>query len=125
MSLKDSIELGQLRDGYPALASWIARDPDGDGYIFRKFDPLAARNALHLQAQLVALEHEIDQIDESARQSKDDATMLASRRWETLIEQAELTNSPQCARLEKLDEISEILKKYCKLRSCQLLAAEC
>ena len=50
------VELGQLRDGYPALAKWIARDPDNETLIFRRFDRLAARNILHLQAQLIALE---------------------------------------------------------------------
>jgi hypothetical protein len=65
------VELGRLRDDYLALSTWIARDPDCKTFIFRKFDRLAARTLLHLQAQVNALEHEIDLQDEEARQSSD------------------------------------------------------
>jgi hypothetical protein len=65
------VKLGRLRDGYPALAGWIARDPDSETFIFRKFDRLAARNILHLQAKLTAIENEMDKLDEEARQSND------------------------------------------------------
>ncbi|KAF2033187.1 hypothetical protein EK21DRAFT_98475 [Setomelanomma holmii] len=48
---------------------WIARNPDNETFIFRRFDRSAARNILHLQARLIALEHEIDQLDEEAREN--------------------------------------------------------
>lgn len=65
------IELGKIRDGYPALASWVARDPDSESFVFRKFICLGARNILHLQSQLISLEKEIDDLDAEARQSGD------------------------------------------------------
>jgi hypothetical protein len=30
MPEQEDIELGAIRDGYPALANWIARDPDNE-----------------------------------------------------------------------------------------------
>jgi hypothetical protein len=119
---EDGAELGRIRDGYPALANWIARDPDGDTYVFRKFDRLAARNILHLQARLIDPEHDIDEIDEQARNSNDSNSELSSRRWETLMEQATIPNRPEAMRLVKLDELNGLLKNYCKLyiRPCPL-----
>jgi predicted nuclease with TOPRIM domain len=110
----NDVELGRVRDGYPALAEWIARDVDGDTYMFRKFDRLAARNILHLQARLVALEYEIDQLDEQARQSKDPNVKLSSRRWETLMEQAKIPDGLEEVRIQKLDELKVLLREYCK-----------
>jgi hypothetical protein len=83
---REDIELGTVRDGYPALATWISRDPDNETFVFRKFGRLGARNILHLQSQLIALEYEIDQLDEEARRSNDLEAQQSSRRWETLME---------------------------------------
>jgi hypothetical protein len=116
MSQKFEVELGHLRDGYPALASWIARDPDNETLIFRRFDRLAARNILHLQAQLIALEHEIDELDEVARTSADFEARQSSRRWETLMKHAaapEDANRPEKKRVEKLTELNILLREYC------------
>ncbi|KAH7086523.1 hypothetical protein FB567DRAFT_603571 [Paraphoma chrysanthemicola] len=107
-----SIELGHIRDGYPTLASWIARDPDNETLVFRRFSRLSARNVLHLQAQLVALEYDIDQLDEDARRSPDMETRQASRRWETLMEHAGDAARPEISRVQKLDELNSLLKNY-------------
>lgn len=107
------IELGALRDGYPALAAWIARDPDNEAFVFRKFNRLGARNILHLQSQLITLEYEIEQLDEEARKSKDLEAQQSSRRWETLMKQAGDPNRPERQRLEKLDELRKLLREYC------------
>jgi len=45
-----------LLEGFPATSRFIARDPAKTTVIFRRFDELAVRNLLHLEAQLVALE---------------------------------------------------------------------
>jgi hypothetical protein len=110
------VELGQLRDGYPALAKWIAQDPDNETLIFRRFDRLAARNILHLQAQLIALEHEIDELDEAARTSADFDARQSSRRWETLMKHATApdANRPEKKRVEKFTELNILLKEYCE-----------
>jgi hypothetical protein len=107
------VELGRLRDGYPALAGWIARDPDSETFIFRKFDRLAARNILHLQAKLTAIENEMDKLDEEARQSNDFEACQSSRRWESLTKNAEVKNRPEKKRIEVLDELREGLREYC------------
>ncbi|KAF1849761.1 uncharacterized protein K460DRAFT_399873 [Cucurbitaria berberidis CBS 394.84] len=112
---EEEIELGVLRDGYPALADWIARDPDNETFVFRKFDRLAARNILHLQAQLTALEREIEQLDETARHSPESNVRQSLRRYETLINRAnDAANpgSPESRLITKLKELKELLKDY-------------
>jgi hypothetical protein len=112
---RPDIELGHVRDGYPALAAWIARDPDDETFVFRKFDRLAARNILHLQSKLIALEKEIDQFDEQAKCSNDFEERQSSRRWETLMEHASDPLRPEKKRVEKLEELKLLLREYCKL----------
>jgi hypothetical protein len=70
------------RDGYPAVAAWIARDPDNETFIYRKFDRLAARNLLHMQSELIALEAELREHDALYRTTRDG--MRAARSWEKL-----------------------------------------
>jgi hypothetical protein len=109
------VELGKIRDGYPSLACWIARDPDNETFIFRKFDRLAARNILSLQAQLITLEHQIDQLDEKARRSDDFEARQSLRRWETLTELSEDAHRPEKKQVEKLNELKTLLREYCTL----------
>jgi hypothetical protein len=109
------VELGKARDGYPALSSWIARDPDSETFIFRRFSRLAARNILHIQAQLFALEHEIDQLDEESRNSDDLEARQSLRRWETLMEHARDTKRTESKLIQKLDQFKTLLKEYCTL----------
>lgn len=117
----DDIELGAIRDGYPALAAWIARDPDNEAFVFRKFGRLGARNILHLQSQLIAIEHEVDQLDGEARRSNDLETRQSSRRWETLMEHAGDANRPEHKRVEKLNELRTLLREYCRYPNKSLL----
>jgi len=115
------IEVGQVRDGFPALASWIARDPDNESFVFRKFDRLGARNILHLQSQLIALENELDQLDEEARRSNDFEARQSSRRWETLMKHANDPNRPEKRRLEKMEELQKLLNRYCTTNTTFML----
>ena len=107
-----NVELGHIRDGYPALAAWIGRDPDNETFVFRKFDRLSARNLLHLQCQLIQLEDEIDKLDDEARKSSNLDTRQASRRWEKLKELAADPTRPEKARLNKADELAVKIKEY-------------
>lgn len=114
-SVSHEQELGYVRDGYPALADWIGRDPDAETFVFRKFSRLSARNLLHLQNKLFQLEHEIDQLDEEARRNTTDIDAgRASRRWETLKELAADPTRPERQRWEKAEELTEMIQKYCK-----------
>lgn len=74
------------RSGYPSLAAWIARDPDNETYVFRKFDRLSATNLLNLQNELIALEADIDSADEEMRLAGESnpvmkRTMLSWEAW--------------------------------------------
>lgn len=111
---KVDTELGYHRDGYPALATWMNRDPDHETYVFRKFNRLGARSILHSQSRLIALEKEIDDLDEAARKSDDFEARQSSRRYETLIRHSEDPNRSEKKRLEKLEELERRLKEYCK-----------
>lgn len=113
------IELGKVCDGYPALARWIAQDPDNEPFVFRKFGRLGARNILHLQAQLFALEHEIDQLDDAARTSPDPEARQASRRYETLAKLKNDKYRREKERFQKLNELERLLQKYCMYLLCQ------
>lgn len=108
-----AVELGVVRDGYPALASWIARDPDNESFIFRKFDRLSARNLLHLQSQLIALEEKLDRLDEQTRRSPDLAPRLSARRWETFVQYAADEARPEeRKRMQLAKEIQVKIKEY-------------
>lgn len=107
-------ELGHVRDGYPALATWIGGDPDGETLVFRRFRRLSARNLLHLQSQLVQLEQEIDELDMQARTSADLDARQASRRWETFTQLAADPDRPEKVRMEKVNELSVKMKEYGK-----------
>ena len=109
---RNDVELGHIRDGYPALAAWIARDPDSETYVFRKFNQLSARNLLHLQSQIITLESELLQLDDEARRSDDYEARQSSRRWETLIKHAEDETRPERKRLALAKEIQIKLKEY-------------
>ncbi|KAI9686991.1 MAG: hypothetical protein M1822_002744 [Bathelium mastoideum] len=105
-------ELSYLRAGYPSLAAWIARDPDHEAFVFRRFDRLAARNLLHLQSRLITVELEIDQLDEEARLNSDYEARQSSRRWETLVRRAEEGKELEKKRLAKGEELEARIREY-------------
>ncbi|KAF2689348.1 hypothetical protein K458DRAFT_439699 [Lentithecium fluviatile CBS 122367] len=109
------IELGTLRDGYPALAKWIAQDPDDDPLVFRRFGRQSARSLLHLQCRLVALVAELDALDEEARSAKDVETRRSLQRWETLIANAKTDESVEDRLVKKQDEFETLLEKYYRM----------
>jgi hypothetical protein len=108
-------ELGIKRDGYPALAEWISRDPDHETFIFRRFDRLAARNLLNLQSELVALEDRLDRMDAESRLRRD----VGLRCWETFEEEAnhEANQSYAKERRRLYDELERRIKEYRELNA--------
>lgn len=109
---KKDIEYGRIRDGYPALSSWISRDPDDEGFIFRRFSQLSARNLLNLQSQLLSIEKQLEELDKDSRQNQD----VGIRRWETFEEQAMDPINKQAQERKKLYEaLEEKIKAYRKL----------
>jgi hypothetical protein len=99
------------RNGFPAVAAWIARDPDNETFIFRKFDELTARNLLHLQSQVIVLEAKLKKYDEESRDNEElNKSLLA---WETFERRANDGNYPEeTDRMELVKEIQVKLKDY-------------
>ena len=58
-------------DGFPAVAEFMARDPDHETYVFRKFKRLTGRTLLHLQSELIDLEQQLEDLDRDAARSPD------------------------------------------------------
>ena len=106
------IELGIPQEGYPALADWIAADPDNETFIFRKFDRLAARNLLSLQARLFTLEAKADELERSMCGGKDVSQRHSARRWESLLDHAADPDRPEARLLKLQKEIGPLLKEY-------------
>jgi hypothetical protein len=102
--IRKDIEGGRiLRDGYPGLSTWISGDPDHEGFIFRRFSRLSARNLLNLQSQLISIENELENLDQESRKLPLD---IGLRRWETFEHQLK---DP----LKKLyDELEDKMKSY-------------
>lgn len=100
-------------DGYPAVADFIARDPDHEGYIFRRFNRLAARRLLHLQSEIITLEHKQEALDQEARTSNDQDLRLSTRNWEFLRGNAQIREAER-KRVELAEQIDVKLEKYRK-----------
>lgn len=104
----------QLLDGYPDLARRIARDPDNELLVFRKFDELSARNLLHLQSRIINLEKKQHQLDNEAHASQDVDLRVSLRRWERFEKNSKSPSraDKEGARMRLAEEISEKLKEY-------------
>lgn len=110
------VERTTEQKGYPALASWIARNPDYDTFVFRRFDKLSARNLLHLESQIAQLEWELDSCDQEAmwKSRNDVGTGHAIRNWEVFSESAKDSNLLEHRQMVLVSEISAKLKEYRK-----------
>jgi hypothetical protein len=109
-------------DGYPALADFLAQDPDHETYVFRKFKKLAVRNVLYLQGDLIALEEEVENLEREASKSDDPEVSLSMRSWRVLDENARKPGRSDLERRlqELMRTLDEKLKTYCSLVSCSL-----
>jgi hypothetical protein len=103
VSIQEDAEsgLGAYNDGYPALARWMAQDPDNETLIFRKFDSLSTRNLLYLQAELVEIERRVFDLESQIPESRDVTLMESLRRWETFVEEAARNAAQGSPRPEK------------------------
>jgi hypothetical protein len=87
------IERDAYHDGYPALAEWMAHDPDNETLIFRRFDSLAALNILYLQAEVFEIRRKIINFQTCIVGRLDKDLIESMRRWETYTENVQ--NSSQ------------------------------
>jgi len=102
------------RSGYPSLAAWIARDPDNETYVFRKFDRLSARNLLNLQNEMIDLESKIDAMDkEMLSVGENDPilkrTMLS---WETFEKHAHRLTDLEKHKKALEDDLKHKIKEF-------------
>lgn len=93
-------------DGYPALAAFIASDTDGSTAIFKRFNRLAARNLLLLQAELASLQEQLDAFDDEDTRDLD--TLQSLRNWDDY--KARRKNDQQ--RMELVSKIRGTLREY-------------
>ncbi|KAL8397833.1 hypothetical protein RB594_004509 [Gaeumannomyces avenae] len=105
--------------GFPEVSRWIADDGDGEAFVFRKFDRLAARNLLYLQARMLALEEKIDRADGATSAGGGQVAMLRIMRdWESVVDKSQDPNVSQDLRekcLEQIrlhEELSRLMKEY-------------
>lgn len=103
-------------NGYASVARSIAQDPDKETYIFRRFDRLTARNLLHLQGELLAMQDELDALDAKAASSPDPDLHLSMRSWKAMKANAQSQHMrdgrEEMRRLRLAEEIEVKLKKY-------------
>ena len=103
----------QPRDGYPALAAYLAEDADGETLVFRKFAVLTVRKLLHLESQLIDLEQQQRNLDIEAAGSQDHELRISLRSWSNLVDQAP-KRSQERIRLELAEKIDFTLDRYRK-----------
>ena len=102
------------RDGFPAVAAFVARDPDQETFIFRKFKLLTARTLLHLQSELVNLEQQLASLDREIAESTDRDLRRSLRNWEYF--RANVPKRPDLESRQKLfDDIENKLSRYHEL----------
>ncbi|KAI0382674.1 hypothetical protein F5Y04DRAFT_287717 [Hypomontagnella monticulosa] len=103
----EDIELGIPQDSYPALADWIAADPDNEALIFRKFDRLSTRKLLQMQNELCVLEATLNQLE-----LKDSRLRRSSQHWGPLTSEAQDEQNLEWERAQLTAEIQRKLTEY-------------
>jgi hypothetical protein len=108
-----------MANGYAAGAEFMTRDPDNESYVFRRFDKLTARNLMHLQGELLALQSELDGLDSDAASSPDPDLHVSLRSWQAMKQNSKDTlvrsGEEERKRLATAKELQAKLKGYRKL----------
>lgn len=101
-------------DGFPALAAFIASDPDRSTFIYKRFDRLASRNLLTLQSELADMQSQLDAFDREdwARYQNRGLGHLAALQELQSWESYKSTHGPDSDRLQLMKEIRRTLKGY-------------
>lgn len=97
--------------GYPALAGKMAHYPQL--MILRRFNGLAARNLLYIQAELKCLEHDLIELEIRDQKNTQFQCEDFSGNWELLSKAIEPNNE----QWNKVLEIRAKLKEYCTFRA--------
>lgn len=100
------------KEGFAEVARWIALDSDKETYIYRKFDELAARDLLYLQAELLVLENQLTRLDKIDANNEDMSLKDAIRTWEVLEQQYHTGREEARVRIDLIVKIRAKLKEY-------------
>lgn len=109
------IELGYTNgakyiNGFPGAASFIACNPEHSFAIYKAFHSLSARNLLHLEAELLELQQEQNDLDKLLALGNP-TTLECFRSWKVLKD----SNDPQQDRRRKMNQnIQTKIKEYRK-----------
>jgi hypothetical protein len=108
------LELGQpprnFINGFPSAAAFIASDPDHSFSIYNAFHRLSSRNLLYLEAEILELQKQQDDLD--FRDSRRDPDVQQCFRSWTKLRASE--DPDQVKRMELIEKIREKLKEYRK-----------
>jgi len=108
----------QYLEGFPSLSALLSSDPDLQ--VYRRFNRLAARNLLYLQAEILDLESRLKEFDaedvEIANAEDDEGdwmeVKLNARCWEVFRERAEQGEEKEKERMKLIRELRERLAEY-------------
>jgi uncharacterized protein DUF6594 len=100
--------------GFASAASFIAEDYDEETFVFKRFNELAARNILYLQAGLLSLESELRAFDEQIKKSADLDVKDTARSWEAFTMQLDMGNELATDRMKLIISIRAKIKEYRK-----------
>jgi hypothetical protein len=108
------LELGRAPrnfiNGFPSVAAFIASDPDHSFFIYNAFHRLSSRNLLYLEAEILDLQKQQDDLDfRDSRRDPDVQQCLRS--WTKLRTSGD---PDQVKRMELIEKIREKLKEYRK-----------
>ncbi|KAK8855275.1 hypothetical protein PGQ11_011187 [Apiospora arundinis] len=89
MNGNSSFQKREPINGFPKFADAITQDPDRTGTIYRRFDRLASRDLLLMEAEIAELEALQDRYDEDDRAIHDDVTCESHSKWSAFERLAE------------------------------------
>jgi hypothetical protein len=105
-------------EGFADFSHYIASDDALS--IYRRFGSLGARNLLYLQAELQALEQELEILDDDdikfmgQGEDSDEKELVnaAARAWESFVQQADDGNERQKRKMKLMMRIRAVMKEY-------------
>lgn len=103
------------KEGFAAVAEWIASDPDHEAFIYRKFNGISSRNLLYLQCEILFIESELQELDQRVSQSEDMTMKDMARAWEELVKHGAAGAREAKLQMELITKLREKIKAYRKL----------
>ncbi|PHH63908.1 hypothetical protein CDD81_5356 [Ophiocordyceps australis] len=107
--------------GYAQWSSWIASDRDGEGFVFRRFDGLAATNLLYLQSDMMEVEQRLEAMNQEATGSTNMAAIAETCNWEALLEHCQPNHPRYTEAKKRMDLILELRLKIKEYHEALLL----